>query len=82
MADHTSQRKLEFDIAVSHRLPESYVTEVDDWAARTWRDRAKILSAICCHVLRMVRDEGGFNGTLESVLNRLRLDPPAQPQSA
>jgi len=65
----------EFDITVSHRLPEGLVAHVDQWAARTWRDRAKILSAICCRVLEMVRQEGGFQQDLSDVLRRLHLDP-------
>jgi hypothetical protein len=68
------QNKVEFDITVSHRLPESLVASVDQWANRTWRDRAKILSAICCRVLEMVRQEGGFKQDLSDVLRRLRLD--------
>ncbi len=69
------QNKVEFGITVSHRLPESLVASVDQWANRTWRDRAKILSAICCRVLEMVRQEGGFKQDLSDVLRRLRLDP-------
>jgi len=68
-------KKPEFEITVSHRLPESLVASVDQWAARTWRDRAKVLSAICCRVLDMVRQEGGFQQDLSDVLRRLRLDP-------
>ena len=71
----TEKSKAEFDITVSHRLPESLVASVDVWAQRTWRDRAKILSAICCRVLEMVRQEGGFQQDLSDVLRRLRLDP-------
>jgi hypothetical protein len=71
MADIT---RTEFDVTVSHRLPESLVASVDQWAQRTWRDRAKILSAICCRVLEMVRQEGGFQQDLSDVLRRLRLD--------
>ncbi|MGD1154547.1 MAG: hypothetical protein ABSA41_01840 [Terriglobia bacterium] len=68
------QTKPELDVPVSHRLPESLVASVDQWAQRTWRDRAKILSAICCRVLEMVRQEGGFQQDLSDVLRRLRLD--------
>jgi hypothetical protein len=71
MADIT---RTEFDVTVSHRLPESLVASVDQWAQRTWRDRAKILPAICCRVLEMVRQEGGFQQDLSDVLRRLRLD--------
>jgi len=68
------QTKSEFDVTVSHHLPESLVASVDQWAQRTWRDRAKILSAICCRVLEMVRQEGSFQQDLSDVLRRLRLD--------
>lgn len=34
------QTRAEFDVTVSHRLPESLVANVDQWAQRTWRDRA------------------------------------------
>jgi hypothetical protein len=51
------QTKPEFDVTVSHRLPESLVPSVDQWAQRTWCDRAKILSAIRCRgqLLKKVR---------------------------
>jgi hypothetical protein len=68
------QTKPEFDVTVSHRLPESLVASVDQGAQRTWRDRAKIPSAICCRVLEMVRQEGGFRQDLSDALRRLRLD--------
>jgi hypothetical protein len=53
-------RKNKFAVTVSHRLPESLVVDADLRAQRTWRDRAKVLSAIGCRVLEMVRRDGNF----------------------
>ncbi|MBZ5672342.1 MAG: hypothetical protein LAO04_21800 [Acidobacteriia bacterium] len=65
------QTKPEFGVTVSHRFPESLVASV---GRRTWRDPARILSAICCRVLEMLRQEGGFQQDLSDALRRLRLD--------
>lgn len=39
------QTRPEFDVTVTHRLPESLVASVAPWALRTWRDRADSASA-------------------------------------
>jgi len=69
------QKKLDFEIPVSARLPERRVKKVDDWAERTWRDRSKILSAILNTVLGQVEEHDAFDEPLEEVLRRLRLGP-------
>ena len=69
------QKKLAFEIPVSTRLPEDLVAEVDSWAERDGRDRSKTLGAILRTVLGKLRDQGGFEQSLNSVLQRLRLDP-------
>jgi hypothetical protein len=68
------QKKLDFEIPVSARLPERRVKKVDAWAERTWRDRCKILSAILNTVLGKVEECDAFDEPLEDVLRRLRLD--------
>jgi metal-responsive CopG/Arc/MetJ family transcriptional regulator len=69
------QKKLAFEIPVSTRLPEDLVAEVDSWSEREWRDRSKTLGAILRTVLLKVKETGGFEQSLNSVLGRLRLDP-------
>jgi metal-responsive CopG/Arc/MetJ family transcriptional regulator len=68
------QTNRKFEIAVSTRLPEDLVAAVDDWSQREWRDRSKTLSAILRTVLDKVKEQGGFNQSLNDVLSRLRLD--------
>jgi hypothetical protein len=71
----SEQKKLNFDIAVSTRLPEDLVADIDAWSERRWSDRSKTLSGILVTILRKIREQGGFNQPLESVLSRLHLDP-------
>jgi metal-responsive CopG/Arc/MetJ family transcriptional regulator len=68
-----NENKLEFDIAVSTKLNEKLVTEVDKWAERTWRDRSKVLSAILTAVLKMVEHDNNFEQDLNQVIRRLHL---------
>jgi hypothetical protein len=70
------QRKPEADIVSVVGSPQALVADVDRWAARSWRDRAKILWALCCRALETVRPEWGFQQDVSDVSRRLRLDPP------
>lgn len=69
------QTTLDFEVSVSTRLPASELKELDAWAERNFSDRSKFLKAITRTVLRMVRDQGGFEQGLNDVLRRLRLEP-------
>jgi hypothetical protein len=69
------QQKLPYELAVSTRLDENLVREVDDWAERSWRDRSKILSAFLTTILKQVKEQGGFSQSLEDVVRRVRLNP-------
>ena len=68
------QKKLQFEIPVSTRLPEDLVAEVDQWSEREWRTRSQTFSAILRTVLEKVKQSGGFGQSLNDVLGRLRLD--------
>ncbi len=69
------QQKIAFEIAVSTRLDENLVRDVDDWAERTWRDRSKVLGALLSTILNQVKESGGFGQSLEEVVRRVRLNP-------
>ena len=69
------QQKLAYEIAVSTRLDENLVRDVDEWAERSWRDRSKILAAFLSTILKQVKQEGGFEQSLEDVVRRVRLMP-------
>lgn len=69
------QQKIAFEIAVSTRLDENLVRDVDDWAERTWRDRSKVLGAFLTAILKQVKEQGGFSQSLEEVVRRVRLNP-------
>lgn len=72
MAD---QKKLDFEISVSTRLPESDVELADGWAAEHFSDRSKILKAIVHTVLAKVREAGATKQSPADVLRRLHLEP-------
>ncbi len=74
-AKPSQQGSLDFDIAVSTRLPETQVRKIDEWAERGLRKRSNVLEMLLRRVLSMIEETNSFDRPVDDVVRRLRLDP-------
>jgi len=71
----SEQKKLDFDISVSTRLPATTTTELDAYAESNFTDRSKTLRAFFLTAWEKAKAAGLTEQSLGDLLRRMRFEP-------